>query len=135
MSTEDNTVPQLIDPEDSPMDDSENLLNAEGCIDLVDWFIPASYAPKAPNDKCVICHNHLNDKCASCLETKDNILQLNCTVSMGKCGHAFHKHCIGRWITKDIKSCPIDQSPYITQTDDCSQSDWRKLIIQKKRST
>jgi len=129
MSAEDNTVPQLIDPEDSPIEDDELV---EGFITLVKWVIPASYAPNAPNEKCEICHNLLNEKCASCMETKDNILKQTCNVCMGKCGHAFHAHCINRWLSKDVKSCPIDQSLWITKTDDVNHSEWRKLIVQKR---
>lgn len=128
-----SSVPQLIDPEDSPVEETQDYSNQEGSITLEKWVILTSYAPKAPNDKCEICHNHLNEKCATCLESKDNILTKVCNVSMGKCGHAFHGHCINRWLTNDVKSCPVDQSPWISSTDDCSESDWRKLIIPKKR--
>lgn len=137
MSHQDN-VPELIDIEDTS-DSSDNTMNTknansnlEGKVILESWKLPATYAPKAPNDKCSICHNLLTEKCATCLETSTNILDSECKVSMGQCCHAYHGHCIDKWI-KDVKTCPIDQSPWIISTSDCSQSDWTKLVIQKRK--
>ena len=52
------------------------------------------------NEFCGICRNLLTMNCITC----DNELQsdTNCNPSFGTCGHAFHFHCIHRW----LKSCP-----------------------------
>jgi RING-box protein 1 len=121
-------VPELVDVEQS----TEQSL--EGKIILEQWIQPASYAPKAANEKCSICYNHLNEKCATCLSENNDILNHICTISLGGCGHAFHTHCINKW-TNDVKTCPIDKSPWITQVTDCSISDWTHLVVQKKQNS
>jgi hypothetical protein len=35
-----------------------------------------------------------------------------CTVAKGKCGHAFHYHCITKWHKQGSQSCPIDSAPW-----------------------
>jgi RING-H2 zinc finger domain len=33
-------------------------------------------------------------------------------VSWGECQHAFHHHCISRWLEKGLQTCPLDQAPW-----------------------
>lgn len=128
----DTKTQELI--ETSPSSDQEQpvINDVEGKVILESWEQMAVYAPKAANEKCSICHNLLTEKCAPCLENSTNIIDTTCKVSMGQCGHAFHSHCIEKWI-KDVKVCPIDQSPWIISSPDCSQSEWKKLVMQKKK--
>ena len=131
-NTTSTSAPELIDPEDSPSSETCQTSSTEGQIKLESWKIPCTFAPKAANEKCSICFNILTEKCAPCLETSTNIIDVICKVSMGQCGHAYHSHCIDKWI-KDVKICPIDQSPWIVSASDCSASDWTKLVINKKK--
>ncbi len=133
MSTETNNIPELMDPEYSPQDSPPGNDSMEGKVILETWIQPACYAPKASNDKCTICHNSLNEKCATCISGSSNILDEECKITLGGCGHAFHAHCINRW-TSDVKLCPIDKSPWVVKVPDTSVSDWTRLVVQKKRS-
>lgn len=126
-----NNTPQLIDPEDSPTEPMDTL---EGKIVLEMWKMPAIYAPKAANDNCSICHNLLTEKCATCLENSSNIIETTCNVVMGGCGHALHNHCMDKY-SKDVKICPVDQSPWKPVTNDCSKSVWTTLAFNKPTSS
>lgn len=58
-------------------------------------------------ETCAICRNHIMDICIECQNTKTVNDNQDCTVAWGACNHAFHSHCIGRWLrTKNV--CPLD---------------------------
>src|SRR5271157_4355123 len=48
------------------------------------------------NDLCDICKSKLTSKCIDCI-SKLNVIDNSCSISKGKCGHAFHYHCIIKW--------------------------------------
>ncbi|NIO44364.1 MAG: hypothetical protein GTN36_02310 [Candidatus Aenigmarchaeota archaeon] len=99
------------------------------------WVVHASHAPKAPNDNCTICHSPLNMKCQKCIENSRNIVEENCSVSIGKCNHAFHHHCISRWISEGSNICPIDTTPWSYKVTDCNESDWSKLVVNNSKKS
>jgi len=47
-------------------------------------------------------------------QTKSTGGNTKCSVSWGKCGHAFHTHCIDDW-TKTRQVCPIDELAWTHQ--------------------
>eukprot|EP01013_Petalomonas_cantuscygni_P025301 TRINITY_DN4720_c0_g1_i1.p1 TRINITY_DN4720_c0_g1~~TRINITY_DN4720_c0_g1_i1.p1 ORF type:complete len:138 (+),score=5.29 TRINITY_DN4720_c0_g1_i1:210-623(+) len=55
-------------------------------------------------DTCAICRNHIMDPC---LECQSNQSASSCDPAWGTCNHAFHRHCITRWLrTRNV--CPLD---------------------------
>lgn len=61
-------------------------------------------------ETCAICRNHIMDTCIDCqgdLEIKDD----ECQIAWGACNHAFHHHCINRWL-KTRQVCPLDFSAW-----------------------
>lgn len=66
--------------------------------DIVGWCVPATF-----QDTCAICKNHLQ---APCLECESAGTQA-CSYIAGRCGHAYHGHCIQRWADKK-GTCPMD---------------------------
>jgi len=63
----------------------------------------------AIDEKCAICRNSLMEDCITCQSdtTKDCL----CNPVWGECRHAYHKHCINKWI-KTRKVCPLDNGEW-----------------------
>eukprot|EP01028_Stygiella_incarcerata_P006922 TRINITY_DN2818_c0_g1_i1.p2 TRINITY_DN2818_c0_g1~~TRINITY_DN2818_c0_g1_i1.p2 ORF type:complete len:104 (-),score=15.27 TRINITY_DN2818_c0_g1_i1:60-371(-) len=58
-------------------------------------------------DKCAICKNLLEEKCTECRASEGDE-DVRCTVSWGQCNHAYHTHCIDRWVAQS-RTCPLCQ--------------------------
>ncbi|KAK2962100.1 putative RING-box protein [Blattamonas nauphoetae] len=66
-------------------------------------------------DTCAICRNHLMEVCIECQAAGSSID--NCKIAWGTCNHAFHQHCVDRWL-KTKKACPLCYSDWETQKVD-----------------
>lgn len=62
-------------------------------------------------ETCAICRNNLMEPCIEC---QSNPTEQECTVAWGNCNHAFHYHCISRWL-QSRQVCPLDNATWAFQ--------------------
>jgi E3 ubiquitin-protein ligase RBX1 len=71
------------------------------------WNAVTMWKWEGEQDSCAICRNHLMDICIECQANQERGGTDECNVAWGSCNHAFHFHCITRWLKK-LQTCPLD---------------------------
>eukprot|EP01126_Amoeba_proteus_P051743 TRINITY_DN61_c0_g1_i1.p1 TRINITY_DN61_c0_g1~~TRINITY_DN61_c0_g1_i1.p1 ORF type:complete len:123 (-),score=19.18 TRINITY_DN61_c0_g1_i1:52-420(-) len=103
--------------EDEQMDDVDEPTVATGKVPVIKqpftlkkWSAVVKWKYDVPTEVCAICRNNLMEDCIECLGNPDSVLAANCKVAFGECGHAYHFHCIHKWLEKanGTNQCPMD---------------------------
>ena len=72
---------------------------------------------KLVNESCSICRTELQESCIECQANFSSFSSSSssekCPIAWGNCGHAFHQHCIFRWLKKH-NTCPLDMTDWTT---------------------
>ncbi|KAJ2007774.1 RING-box protein 1 [Coemansia thaxteri] len=76
-------------------------------MEIKRWNAVALWAWDMESDICAICRNNNMELCIECQADQDSKMDDSCTVTWGICNHAFHYHCIYRWL-KNRNTCPLD---------------------------
>lgn len=86
-------------------------------IDLKRWNAVSLWSWDIEVDNCAICRNLIMEYCIECQANRGGSQQSpgdghdECTVAWGVCNHAFHFHCITRWL-RTRPSCPLDNQDW-----------------------
>lgn len=112
---------------------SSDTVQAGPKIEIINWNPVSMWRFKSAEEECPICKSKFEEPCLSC--SNDHVKgDIECHVTRGRCNHAYHKHCISRWLEKNTL-CPICNTPYNTDVSNLNDNnDWIKLQKKKNKS-
>ncbi|ABN68413.1 Skp1 Cullin-F-box ubiquitin protein ligase (SCF) subunit [Scheffersomyces stipitis CBS 6054] len=88
--------------------------NGRQRFEVKKWTAVAFWSWDIQIENCAICRNHLMEPCIECQPNSMNNGQEECIAAWGVCNHAFHLHCIKRWL-KTRNACPLDNTEWTYQ--------------------
>ncbi|KAH3687903.1 hypothetical protein WICPIJ_001120 [Wickerhamomyces pijperi] len=75
------------------------------------WTAVAFWSWDIKVETCAICRNHVMEPCIDCQPNSLNDDSEECIPAWGTCNHAFHFHCIAKWL-KTRNACPLDNKEW-----------------------
>ncbi|KAG5478056.1 hypothetical protein GH5_04921 [Leishmania sp. Ghana 2012 LV757] len=82
----------------------------------VEEFYPVYFSAwERETGLCSICCNQVEGPCVVC-QSNAEATSAECSITWGECGHAFHTHCIEKWL-KTRPVCPLDNKEWKDRSD------------------
>ncbi len=75
-------------------------------VKVTKWNAVGVWSWNVKVENCAICRNAINDLCIECTANAGGE-STECQIAWGVCNHAYHHHCITRWL-KTRATCPMD---------------------------
>ncbi|KNB41665.1 hypothetical protein JH06_5054 [Blastocystis sp. subtype 4] len=93
-----------------------------GRFKVKEWNAVVMWSWNTDVDTCAICRSKLMTLCIDCQAKVNSGEKGDCKVwfervAWGACNHAFHAHCINRWL-QTKKECPLDMKPWVLKKTD-----------------
>jgi RING-box protein 1 len=82
-------------------------MEEEKKFEIRKWNAVALWSWDVQVDNCAICRAHVMDDCVECEANQNAAQRQECVIAWGVCNHAFHMHCISRWL-RTRNTCPLD---------------------------
>ncbi|KAG5478299.1 hypothetical protein CUR178_05014 [Leishmania enriettii] len=96
-------------PSSASMPDGRQLFTVEE-------FYPVYFSAwERETGLCSICCNQVEGPCVVC-QSNAEATSAECSITWGECGHAFHTHCIEKWL-KTRPVCPLDNKEWKDRSD------------------
>lgn len=87
------------------------LKPGEKRFEVKSWDAIAMWSWDSCSTICMICRNQIMDICIECQANCDELNFGNCPIVWGTCGHAYHDHCINRFL-RIRNVCPLDNQEW-----------------------
>ena len=84
-------------------------------VTLRKWTAAAYWSFGERDEVCAVCRNQLEEVCIHCAVAGDGgpaVLD-TCLVLWGVCNHAYHAHCITKFLKQSRDMCPLDGSTFV----------------------
>ncbi|KAL7674619.1 hypothetical protein ACOME3_000896 [Neoechinorhynchus agilis] len=99
---------------DEGMDEEPSTTGKGLRFEIRKWNAVAMWAWDLSTDTCAVCRSSIMELCVDCqvnTAADSRLTDSDCTVAWGVCNHAFHYHCISKWL-KNRLVCPLDNSEW-----------------------
>ena len=90
-----------------PMGNTVTPMDGYERFEVKKWNGVALWSWEVSIDNCAVCRNQIMTSCIECQANERLIVTDEYEIAWGSCNHAFHFHCISRWL-KQREVCPLD---------------------------
>lgn len=101
---------QMITPSSLTLDENVPKPTTKR-FEVKKWTAVAFWLWDIQVENCAICRNHLMEPCIECQPNSMVNNEDKCIAAWGLCNHAFHYHCINRWL-QTRPQCPLDNTDW-----------------------